>query len=289
VRPPAGRTGHGLRRWPAIAIVLVLAAAGLLLGRHVHGGPTAAAGAPAAGPAAAAAGHRGPATTTGTGPTGPTGTGPTAIGPAGVAAGNGPGAGGPGAGGGTGPGATGPAAVATGNGSGAGGAGTSGAGSAGRAPAGTRPVGLRIPTIGVAVPLSTLGLNPDRTVEVPTDFARAGWFGLGPAPGQPGSAVLLGHVDSYRGPAVFFRLGTLRPGDRVEVTRADGAVARFAVRAVRTYLKRDFPARQVYGTHGGRSLQLVTCGGEFDRAARSYLSNVVVYTELVAIVPPAGR
>jgi hypothetical protein len=71
--------------------------------------------------------------------------------------------------------------------------------------------------------------------------------------------------------------------------RADGAVARFAVRAVRTYPKASFPARQVYASHGGRSLQLVTCGGEFDYRARSYLSNVVVYTELVTIVPPAGK
>jgi hypothetical protein len=156
---------------------------------------------------------------------------------------------------------------------------------AARAPAGTVPVGLRIPALAVAVPLSRLGLNPDRTVEVPTDFARAGWFRLGPAPGQPGSAVILGHVDSYRGPAVFYRLGSLRPGNRIEVTRADGATATFAVRAVRSYLKRDFPARQVYGSHGGRSLQLVTCGGEFDRSARSYLSNIVVYTELVSIAP----
>jgi hypothetical protein len=156
---------------------------------------------------------------------------------------------------------------------------------AGRAPAGTVPVGLRIPALALAVPLSRLGLNPDRTVEVPTDFARAGWFRLGPAPGQPGSAVILGHVDSYRGPAVFYRLGSLRPGNRIEVTRADGATATFAVRAVRSYLKREFPARQVYGSHGGRSLQLVTCGGEFDRSARSYLSNIVVYTELVSIVP----
>jgi Sortase domain len=159
---------------------------------------------------------------------------------------------------------------------------------AGRAPAASLPARLRIPAIGLAVPLSTLGLNPDRTVEVPTDFRQAGWFRLGPAPGQPGSAVILGHVDSYRGPAVFYQLGALRAGDRIEVTRADGALATFRVRAVSSYLKRDFPARQVYGSHGGRSLQLVTCGGAFDRAARSYLSNIVVYSELVSIIPAHG-
>ncbi len=148
------------------------------------------------------------------------------------------------------------------------------------------PVGLRIPALGLAVGLSELGLNPDRTVEVPTDYALPGWFRLGPTPGRPGSAVILGHVDSQRGPAVFFRLGSLRVGDEVAVTLADGTVARFAVREVATYLKREFPARLVYGSHGGRSLQLVTCGGEFDRKARRYLSNVVVHTELADVVPP---
>jgi sortase family protein len=145
------------------------------------------------------------------------------------------------------------------------------------------PVSLRIPSLGLSVRLSQLGLNPDRTVQVPTDFQRPGWFRLGPSPGQPGSAVILGHVDSYRGPAVFFRLRSLAPGDQVEVGLADGATARFAVRAVATYPKASFPSRQVYAAHGGRSLQLVTCGGEFDYRARSYLSNIVVYTELVSV------
>jgi len=148
-------------------------------------------------------------------------------------------------------------------------------------PAAAPPVSLRIPTLGLTVGLSQLGLNPDRTVQVPTDFQRPGWFRLGPSPGQPGSAVILGHVDSYRGPAVFFRLRSLVPGDRVEVNLAGGGVARFAVRAVASYPKASFPARQVYASHGGRSLQLVTCGGQFDYRARSYLSNIVVYTELI--------
>lgn len=145
------------------------------------------------------------------------------------------------------------------------------------------PVSLRIPSLGLSVTLSQLGLNPDRTVQVPTDFQRPGWFRLGPSPGQPGSAVILGHVDSYRGPAVFFRLRSLAPGDQVDVGLADGATARFAVRAVATYPKASFPSRLVYAAHGGRSLQLVTCGGEFDYRARSYLSNIVVYTELVSV------
>jgi Sortase domain len=151
------------------------------------------------------------------------------------------------------------------------------------------PVALRIPAIGVSVPVSQLGLNPDRTVQVPTDFQKPGWFRLGPTPGQVGSAVILGHVDSYKGPAVFYRLRSLRLGDRVDVSLADGVVAHFVVNKVAMYPKQRFPARQVYGSHGYSALQLVTCGGKFDRRTRSYLSNVVAYTSLVATSPGPQR
>ena len=151
------------------------------------------------------------------------------------------------------------------------------------------PVALRIPAIGVDVSLSTLGLNADHTVQVPTDFQQAGWFGLGPTPGQTGSAVILGHVDSYTGPAVFFQIRTLRPGDQVNVSLADGAIAHFQVSAVAMYAKDQFPAQQVYAPHGGSALQLVTCGGTFDTHTRSYLSNIVAYTTLVATTPAAGQ
>ncbi len=160
--------------------------------------------------------------------------------------------------------------------------------SVGRRAAGARgvvgrsdPVELRIPAIGLAVSVSGLGLNSDQTVQVPTDFQRPGWFQPGPAPGQLGSAVILGHVDSFRGPAVFYRLRSVRPGDTVETSLADGAIARFVVNAVVMYPKTQFPAQQVYGSHGYSALQLVTCGGEFDTHTRSYLSNVVVYTTLL--------
>lgn len=161
------------------------------------------------------------------------------------------------------------------------------------APDPTVPVALRIPAIGVSVSVSSLGLNRDGTVEVPTNYDLAGWFRMGPTPGQLGSAVILGHVDSYRGPAVFFRLRLLKPGDRVEVTSADGTVRTFLVRAVQTYPKKQFPARLVYGSHGYSALQLVTCGGELDTRTRSYRSNVVAYTALEGSIPAqqaqAGR
>jgi sortase (surface protein transpeptidase) len=151
------------------------------------------------------------------------------------------------------------------------------------------PVAISIPAIDLATSLSRLGLNADGTVQVPNDPAKAGWFRLGPSPGQLGSSVILGHVDSYQGPAVFYRLRFLQAGDRVAVTLADGVVARFVVTKVAMYQKERFPARRVYASHGGSALQLVTCGGRFDTVTRSYQSNVVVYTSLVSTQPAAAR
>jgi hypothetical protein len=147
------------------------------------------------------------------------------------------------------------------------------------------PVSLRIPAIGLSVSLSNLGLNADGTVEVPDNIVEPGWFRLGPTPGQLGSAVILGHVDNYTGPGVFFELRTLAARDEVDVTLADGVVATFSVDSVAMYPKSAFPAERVYASHGSSTLQLVTCGGTFDPRSGSYLSNVVVYSSLVAIAP----
>jgi len=151
------------------------------------------------------------------------------------------------------------------------------------------PVSLRIPAIGVSLRLSTLGLNPNGTVQVPGRDQAPGWFRLGPTPGQIGSAVILGHVDDYKGPAAFYRLRALRAGDTVDVSLGDGAVAHFAVTTVASYLKTQFPAQQVYASHGYSALQLVTCGGQFDSSTGHYLSNVMVYTSLVATTPPGQK
>ena len=141
------------------------------------------------------------------------------------------------------------------------------------------PTSLHIPAIGVATDLVGLGLNDDNTVEVPEDADKAGWFDLGPTPGRPGSAVILGHVDSSVGPAVFSRLRHLQAGDEVEVRLADGTTAPFAVTHVVTYPNDRFPARKVYaGTPRRPTLKLVTCGGRYDAEAGGYQSNVVVYT-----------
>jgi hypothetical protein len=94
-----------------------------------------------------------------------------------------------------------------------------------------------------------------------------------------------GQADDKKGPAVFFKLGSLKAGDKVDVSLADGAVAHFTVKTVETYLKAQFPSQKVYGPHGYRGLQLVTCGGDFDKATGHYLSNVVAFTILVSTTP----
>jgi hypothetical protein len=144
------------------------------------------------------------------------------------------------------------------------------------------PVAVRIPAIGVAVWLTQLGLNADGTVSVPTSTQVPGWFSPGPSPGQIGSAVILGHVDSYQGPGVFFKLRTLQPGNPIEVNLSDGAIATFKVTSVVEYQKTAFPDQKVYGSDGSSELQLVTCGGVFDSQTGHYLSNIVVYSSFVS-------
>ncbi len=147
------------------------------------------------------------------------------------------------------------------------------------------PLTLHIPAIGLTQPLALLGVNANGTVQVPTNIQQPGWYKFGPSPGQAGSAVILGHVDSYRGPAVFFKLRLLVAGDLIGVTMANGSTAQFKVTSTAMYLKTQFPAQLVYAAPGGSSLQLVTCGGVFDAHSGHYLSNVVVYSSLVSTTP----
>jgi sortase (surface protein transpeptidase) len=142
------------------------------------------------------------------------------------------------------------------------------------------PVRIEIPSIGVASRLDRLGRARDRTVEVPSRWEVAGWYAPGTRPGDPGSAVILGHVDSKRGPAVFFRLRELRRGDVIAITRADGSSLRFAVDRTEQYDKRRFPTDAVYYPTLTPELRLVTCGGEFDATAGHYRSNVIVFAKL---------
>jgi sortase (surface protein transpeptidase) len=142
------------------------------------------------------------------------------------------------------------------------------------------PVRVEIPRIGVASSLDRLGRAPDGTVQEPSRWETAGWYTPGTRPGDPGSAVILGHVDSKRGPAVFFRLRELRRGDTVTIRRADGSSVRFAVQRTEQYLKDRFPTDDVYYPTLTPALRLVTCGGEFDATVGRYRSNLIVFATM---------
>ena len=149
------------------------------------------------------------------------------------------------------------------------------------------PVSVAIPAIGVQSTLLPLGRNADGTMQVPnlnTQANEAAWYRYSATPGKIGTAVIEGHVDSYRGPAVFFRLGALRPGDHIDVTLADGITAIFRVTGVREYAKDEYPANIIYGPSDYAALRVITCGGTFDPATGHYLSSVVVFASLVSSV-----
>jgi sortase (surface protein transpeptidase) len=147
----------------------------------------------------------------------------------------------------------------------------------------SEPLRVAVPSIGVSAPVIPLGENPDGTVAVPsrTTPQLTSWFDEGPAPGQLGPAAIYGHVDTAAGPAVFYRLGGLLPGDAINVIRADGTIARFQVYRVAEYAKDAFPTMAVYGYTRAPELRLITCGGVFDPATESYLDNIVAYARLV--------
>jgi hypothetical protein len=165
-------------------------------------------------------------------------------------------------------------------------------GADGRGPSLSRsvPVSVDIPAIGVHSRLLHLGLNPDGTVQVPsviTAADEAAWYKYSATPGQIGASVIEGHVDSYGGPAVFFRLGALRPGDAIDVTLANGVTAIFRVTGVREYAKDKFPATLIYGSAQYAALRLITCGGAFDSSTGHYLSSTVVFASLTSSRHPA--
>lgn len=143
------------------------------------------------------------------------------------------------------------------------------------------PTRVRAPSIGLDGPIVPLGLDDHGALDVPRDGSVTGWYDGSPEPGRPGPSVLAAHVDWDHRPGPFLRLRDLSAGDVVEVDRADGTVATFEVQAVRRYPKDRFPTAEVYGDLPGPGLRLVTCGGSFDRGARSYRDNVVAYAALV--------
>ncbi|MFI1399911.1 class F sortase [Streptomyces sp. NPDC020681] len=146
------------------------------------------------------------------------------------------------------------------------------------------PLRLRIPDIRVDTPLMPLGLVKDGSLEVPPDGNRnlAGWYGDGTRPGAKGTAIVAGHVDNAKGPAVFYSLGALKKGHRIEVTRADGRTAVFTIDAIEVYEADAFPDKKVYGSKGRAELRVITCGGGFSQKT-GYQGNVVAFAHLIGV------
>ena len=145
------------------------------------------------------------------------------------------------------------------------------------------PIALAIASIGVHTTLIQVGITPGEALEVPagSHYDQAAWYRYSPTPGSLGPAVIVGHIDSTRGASVFFRLGSLRPGDLVRVTRTDQSVAVFAVDRVGRYRKDQFPTQLVYGNTDHAALRLISCGGPFDRKTGHYRDNIIVTASLI--------
>ncbi|MEU5414357.1 class F sortase [Streptomyces clavifer] len=147
------------------------------------------------------------------------------------------------------------------------------------------PERIRIKRIAVDAPFTPLAIGPSGQLDAPPadDMNLAGWFKDGAAPGERGTSVVAGHVDTKTGPAVFLLLSTLEAGNKVSITRKDGIDTVFKVDSVETFSKADFPDERVYADNGTAQLRLITCGGEYDRKAKDYKDNVVVFAHLADV------
>ncbi|MFJ6197772.1 class F sortase [Micromonospora sp. NPDC092111] len=152
----------------------------------------------------------------------------------------------------------------------------------------SRPVRLAVPAIKVAAPVTPVGQARDGSIDVPPldRHDETGWYDRGPTPGEPGRAIIVGHVDSKDGPSVFYDLRKLKPGDEIEVTRDDRRVVVFRVDSVEYFAKSALPADRVYGDDGAPALRLITCGGQWIGGRTGYADNVIAFASLAGTREP---
>jgi hypothetical protein len=141
------------------------------------------------------------------------------------------------------------------------------------------PVSIKIPALSINAPVTRLGLEQDGSLQVPAEDDKVGWYAGGAVPGEDGTAIMVGHLDSTIGPAVFQRLKNLKPRDIISISRADGSTVEFKVSRLATYNYDDFPDTEVYGATSYPSLRLLTCAGKYNPRTRHYSQNLVVYAE----------
>lgn len=152
------------------------------------------------------------------------------------------------------------------------------------------PVHIDIPRLGVHAPLAEMGQMDDGSIETPSFSTpnTAGWYGGSVTPGQTGTSLIVGHVDTHTGPAVFYPLSSIKQGDRIEVHRADHTTVVFGVDSVEVMPDKAFDSNKVYADATRPELRLITCGGTFDRGAQEYSSDVVVYAHLTGALNATG-
>jgi Sortase domain len=148
--------------------------------------------------------------------------------------------------------------------------------------AGLRPTRIRVGSIGVNARIEPVGLNAERALDVPRNISIPGWWKGGRVPGEDGPTVIVGHVDSKRGPGVFARLRTLQAGDRVDIEQTDGSTFTYLIERVEVHKKKAFPTKSVYGETNGSTLRLITCGGPFNAKTGHYVDNVIAYGTLTS-------
>jgi sortase (surface protein transpeptidase) len=142
------------------------------------------------------------------------------------------------------------------------------------------PVRIRIPALGIDAPIVNLGLNANKTLQVPKGDFEVGWYTGSPKPGAIGPSVMVGHLDSVRGPAIFQNLSRLKAGDIIEIVRKDGSKATFQVDTQEKYSQNKFPTEKVYGSIDYPGLRLITCAGTYSRLKGRYSDNLVIYASL---------
>ncbi len=146
----------------------------------------------------------------------------------------------------------------------------------------SEPTHINVPSVQIDYDIMSVGRLPDGTMETPPLFDKiTGWYKYSPTPGEIGPAIIVGHIDTYKGPSVFWRLREIQPGAIVEITRADGSIAKFKVEALKQFDQNNFPTQEVYGNIDHAGLRLITCGGTFDRQTGHYNQNTVVFASLI--------
>jgi LPXTG-site transpeptidase (sortase) family protein len=147
-------------------------------------------------------------------------------------------------------------------------------------PEGLRPTRIRVATIGVNAAIQPVGLTAAKALDVPRNVSVPGWWKGGRVPGEAGPTVIVGHVDSKRGPGVFSELRTLRAGDKVQIEQSDGSQFTYVIDRVEVHKKKAFPTAAVYGATDSSTLRLITCGGPFNARTGHYIDNVIAYGDL---------